>query len=90
MHDYEIKKLSEQFYEGYPHDQYQEILTKESRSSSLSHKEVERTRVALTNYGIVILGYAVFCSFARFCFKRSWNISSYSSADGALIIPTPL
>jgi len=60
------------------------------RSSSPSHKEVEGTRAALTNYGIVIRGYAVFCSFARFCFKRSWNISSYSSADGTVMIPTPL
>ena len=32
MHDYEIKKLSKQFYKDYPHDQYQEILTKEERS----------------------------------------------------------
>ena len=60
----------------------------ESRSSP-SHKEVEGTRVALRDYGIVIRGYAVF-SLERFCFKRSWNISSYSSADGAVMIPTPL
>lgn len=32
VNDYEIKKLSEQFYIDYPHDQYQEILTKEERS----------------------------------------------------------
>ena len=32
MHDYEIKKLSEQFYKDYPHDQYQEILIKEERN----------------------------------------------------------
>ncbi len=31
VHDYEIKKLSEQFYKDYPHDQYQEILTKEEK-----------------------------------------------------------
>lgn len=31
-----------------------------------------------------------FCSFKRFCFKRFWIISSYSSADGAVMIPTPL
>lgn len=56
-----------------------------------SHKEVKGTNGNfLTNYGIAICSYAVFSSFERFCFKRSWNISSYSSADGALIMPTPL
>lgn len=41
MHDYEIKKLSEQFYEDYPHDQYQEILTKESRSYDVVLFEID-------------------------------------------------
>lgn len=26
MYDYEIKKLSKQFYKDYPHNQYKEIL----------------------------------------------------------------
>lgn len=41
MHDYEIKKLSEQFYKDYPHDQYQEILTKERRSYDVVLFEID-------------------------------------------------
>lgn len=41
MYDYEIKKLSEQFYKDYPHDQYQEILTKEGRSYDVVLFEID-------------------------------------------------
>ena len=41
MHDYEIKKLSQQFYKDYPHDQYQEILTKEGRSYDVVLFEID-------------------------------------------------
>ena len=41
MHDDEIKKLSEQFYKDYPHDQYQEILTKEGRSYDVVLFEID-------------------------------------------------
>ena len=41
VHDYEIKKLSEQFYKDYPHDQYQEILIKEGRSYDVVLFEID-------------------------------------------------
>ena len=32
MHDFEIRKLSYEFYKAYPQDQYKEILRKDGRS----------------------------------------------------------
>lgn len=41
MYDYEIKKLSKQFYKDYPHNQYKEILTKEGRSYDVVLFEID-------------------------------------------------
>lgn len=41
MYNYEIKMLSEQFYNDYPHDCYQEILTKKERSYDVVLFEIE-------------------------------------------------
>ncbi|MFQ6793740.1 MAG: type III toxin-antitoxin system TenpIN family toxin [Thomasclavelia sp.] len=41
MYKCEIKKLREQFYKDYPHDQYQEILTKKGRSYDVVLFEID-------------------------------------------------
>ena len=50
MYDYEIMKLSSQFYEDYPHNQYPEILIKEKRSYDVVLFEID----FLENYYICV------------------------------------